>query len=118
MDVFDKSMSLLGKYLEETAISERSEIWAKIKKLGISGPSVSEYLGSVQLEIQDFNTSFSHKPYTCDDIIFSDFFGRAFRNITMQDTVCLENQVIVIQYFSSTCLGESTTEECVHALAA
>ena len=58
MNSFEKSLKMLDKFLAETSVEERDSVWAEVKKMGISGPTVSEYFDSVQIENENFNNSF------------------------------------------------------------
>src|SRR5579885_794678 len=62
MDALQNSLELLKKYLSETSVEERSLVWAEVKNSKISGPSVSDYLDSVQEEMEHFNNAFNSNP--------------------------------------------------------
>lgn len=53
-----KSIELLQKYLAESSLQERDEIWARVESMGIQGPSVDEYFQNLEDELNSFESSF------------------------------------------------------------
>jgi hypothetical protein len=64
MDTFEKSLLQLQQYLNESTVEEREKVWAEVKALKIKGPSLREYLTSIQEQMEGFNDSFSQSSIT------------------------------------------------------
>jgi hypothetical protein len=115
MDTITKSLDFLKKYLSETSLSERAKVWKEIKELDIAGPSVDEYLYSIQESISDYNNSFSTGSF-CDDVDHARKFNELFNKVQMQNSLIIED-CITIPNDSSPC-QEGSTRDCVYAFAA
>ncbi len=58
MDALQKSLALIDKHLAETPVAERSLDWQEIAGMGYGGPSIDQYLSSLDSELRAYNDSF------------------------------------------------------------
>jgi hypothetical protein len=58
MNIKSRAIQLLREYLKETPLAERELLWKEAKSLGYGGPTLSEYFGQLQMQLESYAHGF------------------------------------------------------------
>ncbi len=94
MDAFSSYIADFKKILLETSDQERSKIWNEVIALGISGPTLSEYLSTVQESFTSFNESFTYSSDSCDDFTYAHLFKKNVGYVDMDCELLVDERKI------------------------
>ncbi|MFZ6001574.1 MAG: hypothetical protein ACOYW3_13770 [Bacteroidota bacterium] len=83
MDVLERSLALIDKYLADTTVEERHLDWLAVKDLGINGPGLVAYFDLLQTQFYSYEVSFQNSYSGGDEIRNTSIYNDLIENIAM-----------------------------------